>query len=548
MGRRHLDGEVSDRGPIEVGRRSFSLSLKAQVGLWIAGALASLIRKLTTHVVGLSIVVNGVLFVRGGLQLAALFDGAVLALMGVWLRLDHESYNRRVTQRIRGWWRGVNTYRPGWEETLTAEKVKLSGKTSTRKGVMLPVIRHVRSTKGRDVLRVRMLRGQVLSDWVEVAHRIAVAFGCREDSARIGSVQPWRPSWWPAFLGGGKETPREIQLSFLHDDPLADVVEAHPPAALPDFKALPVARCEDGSWFRLRLLGRHLLIVGATGAGKGSVLWAIITQLIGGLSGEMRKLVHLAFLDPKGGIELGMGLHVADDFCRGRTEDIEGGRVGGSVEEAFALFLEKYVVRMRQRQDRMFGKWRLHKPTLEEPYIVIVIDELASLVAKAYVTDQEWGKRVLAAINILLSQGRAQAISIVGAVQDPRKESVPMRGLFTDRIGLFLAEASDVDLSLGDGARARGAWCDKIRRDRPGTAYAVGDGALDPVRMRFPWTSDEQIQRLPAAVGRLRRAPIDTPVQLTPAPAETVVDSGAPSWLPDEFKTGESESGKGDAA
>ena len=119
-----------------------------------------------------------------------------------------------------------------------------------------------------------------------------------------------------------------------------------------------------------------------------------------------------------------------------------------------------------------------------------------------------------------------------------------MRGLFTDRIGLFLAEAADVDLSLGDGARSRGAWCDKIRRDRPGTAYAVGDGALDPVRMRFPWTSDEQIQRLPAAIGRLRRAPVDQTPALTEAAA-----SPAPSWLPDEFQDRDTTTGeKGDAA
>jgi S-DNA-T family DNA segregation ATPase FtsK/SpoIIIE len=521
MGRRHLDGEVSDRGPVEVGRRSLSLSVKAQIGLWVLGALGSLIRVLVTHPVGLAVVASAVVWFRGGLPLVGVWNGALLALMGCWLFLDHESYTRRVTQRLRGWWRGRAVYRPGWEDVLSSSKVRLSEKAGTRAGVVLPKLRHIRSTKGRDVLRVSMLPGQVLRDWVEVCDRLAVAFHCREDSARIGSVAAWRPSWWSARLPfPGRITPREIQLSFLHEDPLADLVEAHPPAEAPNLKALPIARREDGSWHRLRLLGQHLFIAGATGAGKGSVLWSIITQLSGGVRSG---LVELVGLDPKGGVELGMGVHLFKRFCRGELD--AAGNIT-SVEASFAEVLEHYVGVMRQRQERMFSRYRLHKPITDEPYIVIVIDEMAALVAKAYQTDPEAGKRLVAAINILLSQGRAMGITIIGAVQDPRKESVPMRGLFTTRIALRLNEEADVDLVLGDGARARGAWCDRIRSDRPGTAYAIDESDPDPIRMRFPFTSDDEIQHLPAAPGRLRTAP-------------EAADASAPDWLPDVFKDGD---------
>ena len=37
---------------------------------------------------------------------------------------------------------------------------------------------------------------------------------------------------------------------------------------------LPVGRCEDGTVYRLKLRGNHVLCAGATGAGKGSVLWS----------------------------------------------------------------------------------------------------------------------------------------------------------------------------------------------------------------------------------------------------------------------------------
>jgi S-DNA-T family DNA segregation ATPase FtsK/SpoIIIE len=538
MGRRHLDGEVSDRGPIEVGRRSFSLSVKAQVGLWAVKGIGAFLRFLTTRPAGQWSLLCAGLLLLDGLAAVALVNGVLLVLLGVWLRLDRESYDRRISERVRGWLRS-RPYRRGWEQVLSSKKVNLTEKGDNRAGVLLPTMRHIRSSKGRDVLRVKMLPGQILEDWVEVCHRISVAFGCRQDAARVGSVVAWRPFWWPSWLPAGAEKANEIQLTLLHNDPLADLVEAYVPAVVPDFKALPIAMREDGSPFRMHLLGRHWLIVARTGGGKGSVLWSIISQLSGGVRSG---LVRLVGLDPKGGVEFGMGRQVFAEFCRGRSDD--DGNIIGSVEEAFAVVLERHVEIMRQRQDRMFGKWRLHRPTVEEPFIVMFIDELASLVAKAYQSDTEAGKRVIAAINILLSQGRAQAISIVAAVQDGRKESVPMRGLFTDRLGLGMNEAADVDLSLGDGARARGAWCDKIRSDRPGTAYVVADTEPDPVRMRFPFTTDDEIQGLPGAPDRLRPVAASVPESSTQAAAS--VD--APVWLPTEFLTSSTTSEKGDAA
>src|SRR4029079_15719398 len=91
------------------------------------------------------------------------------------------------------------------------------------------------------------------------------------------------------------------------------------------------------------------------------------------------------------------------------------------------------------------------------------------------------------------SQGRAVGVSVVGAVQDPRKEIVTMRDLFPTRVALRLTEADPVGLVLGQGARDRGARCDQIPESLPGVGYVGLDGVAEPVRVRFAHITDEDI-------------------------------------------------------
>ena len=46
-----------------------------------------------------------------------------------------------------------------------------------------------------------------------------------------------------------------------------------------DLKRVPIGRTENGKPWRLRLLGTHVLNVGVSGAGKGSLLWAVVWAL-----------------------------------------------------------------------------------------------------------------------------------------------------------------------------------------------------------------------------------------------------------------------------
>ena len=65
---------------------------------------------------------------------------------------------------------------------------------------------------------------------------------------------------------------------------------------------------------------------------------------------------------------------------------------------------------------------------------MVVIDELAALTA--WITDRTMQKRIDSALSLLLSQGRAVGVVVVGALQDPRKDVIPQRDLFPIRVGL----------------------------------------------------------------------------------------------------------------
>ena len=99
---------------------------------------------------------------------------------------------------------------------------------------------------------------------------------------------------------------------------------------------------------------------------------------------------------------------------------------------------------------------------------------------------------------------------VLAAIQDPRKEVLPARGLFPTRIGLRLAEPAEVDMVHGDGMRDRGVLCDRISQSQPGVGYVVLDGDPSPMRVRFPYQQDDEIRDMARTYGRLRVIDGDT--------------------------------------
>jgi S-DNA-T family DNA segregation ATPase FtsK/SpoIIIE len=143
---------------------------------------------------------------------------------------------------------------------------------------------------------------------------------------------------------------------------------------------------------------------------------------------------------------------------------------------------------------------------------VILLDELAELTA--YVTDRKLRARIDAALALLLSQGRAVGFSVLAALQDPRKDVIPQRGLFPTRLALRLVEADDIDMCLGRGARELGADCTSIPVGRAGAGvgYVWRDGEAEPTRIRLAWVSDDDIREAVARYGPHQDGPALTVV------------------------------------
>jgi len=352
-------------------------------------------------------------------------------------------------------------YRRGWMAAMVTANLSVSYDKRT----VIPQIRRVKCRAGRDEVLVRMVTGQIPDDFARASERLAHAFGVRQVKAVPG----------PTYA--------TVVLLLHRGDALRRVIDPLPIPVLPDFTALPVGVQEDGEPYRLRLFGTQVLIVGATGSGKGSAIWSIVRALVGGVAAGM---VELWGLDPKGGMELGIGRRL---FARFASRDFA----------EMAAMLEKAATTAQERAARLAGHTRQHYPTPDEPLIVLIIDELANLTA--YVTDRQLKERIKAALGIVLTQGRAVGVHVVAAIQDPRKEVLPARGLFPTRIGLRLSETPEVDLVLGDGMRDRGALCDRIPMTQPGIGYVVLEGDPTPMRIRLAYNDDDSVRDMASLYG-----------------------------------------------
>jgi hypothetical protein len=436
--------------------------------LTVHGLVMVLVRLVTRPILALAVVDTA------GLLVIARLGGPVPTIIGLlavavllvgWRYSARSTFDRWLWWPVRAALRHVFVYRRLWQPAMVTTGLAIR----FDRRIFVPELRGVASAGDVDVVRLRMLPGQVRDDYTEQAPRLARTFGALDCRVR------------PTKRGD------EVVLWLLRTDRLAHPITPSQTRQRCDLEALPVAVREDGVWHPIRLLGTHVLIAGATGAGKSGAAWALIWAMRHALG---QGLVSLWGLDPKGGMEFGPGRALFDRFCAG--EAVEG---GGPYEAGFADLLDDAVQVMRQRQAVLSAnEQRLHSPTVEEPLLVVLVDELASLTA--YVTDRTAKTRIAAALKLLLSQGRAAGVVVVALMQDPGKDVIPFRGLFPTRICLRVAENIEADMVLGAGSHARGALCEDIPVSTPGVGYVALDGAADPIRVRFPHITDNHIHHL----------------------------------------------------
>lgn len=185
-----------------------------------------------------------------GLALAA-----VAGLAGLRV-IQPEWFARFVAASVRDWRRWW-FYRRRWKAAMT-----LAGLAPDYRGQpMLPVLDRVHRAGAVDLVRVGLVTGQAPADFADRSENLAHAFGAR--LCRVRDVAPG-----------------VLMLELVRADTLADPIPALRISGEVDLAGLPVGRCEDGSPWRLRLASTHLLIAGATGSGKGSVIWSLIRALL----------------------------------------------------------------------------------------------------------------------------------------------------------------------------------------------------------------------------------------------------------------------------
>lgn len=263
----------------------------------------------------------------------------------------------------------------------------------------------------------------------------------------------------------------------------------------PELEQVTLGAREDGRPWTLAVAGQHTLIAGATGAGKGSVFWGIV----GGLAPAVNAgVVRVFAVDLKFGLEVKVGAAL---FSACAT----------TVPDAIAL-LERVDRELAERGARMAGHARRHTATVTEPLIVVAIDELAVLTA--YVSDAPTRKRIAELLGGILTRGRALGVVVVGALQDPRKETNPLRDLFSQTVALRMRTRDEVVMALGEG-RAATAAAHRIPHGQQGVGYVVAeDGAT--VKVRATYWPDDLIR---ATAARYR-----TPVSVVITPTTTAAD------------------------
>lgn len=413
---------------------------------------------------GLSLVHLGHLMVLGATWLLVLVS-AVLGTLVVWSGKHPVSYERYFAAPFRRgrWWLWAHG---SWsrlaESCGLSDSKQVSRKDSEGKHTTTTVWTHPKllrvKTSGHSLhLTVRTRTGQTVEHLEKAVPAIRDAAGAH--SARSVVVAPGT-----------------VRMEFVMREHLAGVDHASIPAKV-ETTTVRLGRCENGTPWTLHVAGRHTLTVGCSGAGKGSVFWGIAA----GFGPAVKAgLVRLVGIDLKYGIEVSVGSGLFTNVATTENDAVNT-----------LAALEKL---MDSRGAKMAGNSRQHTPTASQPLVVLLIDELAGVTA--YMSDPALRKEAAASLSRILTKGRALGIVVAAFLQDPRKEVLPQRGLFTQTIALRLRSRDEVTMVLGEGL-IDAAPAHRISPDTPGTGYVVAeDGSA--IRVRADYWTDAQIRAIAA--------------------------------------------------
>jgi S-DNA-T family DNA segregation ATPase FtsK/SpoIIIE len=473
----------------------------AAKGLWWAGR--QIVRHWRT-----SLTTTAVLawcYWLGWLSLAITAAVVAIGLLG-WRWAARESFEPLAGRWLRAWWQRWIVYAPRMPRWLRAcgltvadhgpgvtvqvnpfRRSAVQPKATPRRD-QTPRVVGVRSGASWDEVRVRLVAGQTPEDFDQAARSLAVARGVARCQIRE--------------LG-----PNLVSIDYQRCDRLADVVACSDLPALAgvagsglDLRKVWSGRTEYGTDWHQPLAGGHTLTAGSTGAGKNSVMWAPIVSIAPAIRDG---LVRVSGIDPKG-MELAYGRRVFHRYAVTSRDALD--------------LLDDLVAGMEARKVEFAGRVRTVPITREHPLELVEFDEIGALVR--YVGDRKTREAITERVALLTTQGRALGYTVRGYVQEPTKDTVPVRELFPRRICLRVASKSHVAMVLGEHAYDRGAWANRIGESEPGVGYLFGEGIREPLRVRAGWVPDETIKHLETFVTRTVHPalPEQAPALWKPAP------------------------------
>lgn len=412
--------------------------------------------------------------------------------VAVWARLSPVSYRRRLADPVwrsrmkrrlqKSWGTVMETCGLGRRVPLTNQPLPRPGQvTPPADRLLVPRLRRARWVDGQLVLWPLLLPGQTVADVEDAAERLRTTLGASR--LRVLADPARTVCRVAARFGDPLARPFHSALP-VQSLPAADVAAT--------LRRVILGTTEDGQPWVIDVRV-STLTVGSSGAGKGSVMWSLLLHLAPAIR---VGLIEVHGIDLKGGMELGLG---RDLFTRYADDPHRA-----------VILLEDAVTACEARAKRMAGLSRQHDPSTAQPLIMVLVDELASLVS--YVPDRDLLRRAETALARLCSIGRAPGFFVYGFLQDPRKETLKARHLFQQCIALRLRDREEVAMVLGDGAVAAGALCHQIPRSTPGIGFAQDEtGHL--VRVRAGYVGDDAIRETARRFATPHVIPIELPTE-----------------------------------
>lgn len=305
--------------------------------------------------------------------------------------------------------------------------------------------------------------------------RIKAQLGLRE-TQRINTKDNYTMSWI-----AHKTEPEDPLVSQKYGSELFKDNPAKSPSAL------PCAVTQSGNIFTLPM--HHTLVFAGTGGGKGSVIHAMILQLLPFWEQDRVKFYGI---DPK----------MSELKAYRETSVFEA--VEQDTDQAQETISEVYdLMNQRSRSTKIdVEKGDLKRSldaTTETPMIVLVIDELLDLLLSLKTLGKP-GAATAAQLTGILAKGRSLGIYVVAATQSADKELLGrMRVNFANVIVLRQDSVYLNDMFLGEKAAERGFDSTAIPASNKANGYKyAGIGFSkqetgDPVKVRFAYTSDDDL-------------------------------------------------------